>query len=175
MNKLALVLMNGDTFNEYSPFVNCDIYTDYLIDKNLNYFERLNRVGNTIRNIEIEKDCKYDLIYLLNLKKYSLSKIELDFFDKHFKDIITKDSQIYSAEVLHGIFPSECKLTSNMMYMESVPFNFISNFCRFYSTFNKNIKSKSFDNMMYIYTYMCKIKSYNIDKSFTTAFLKNLI
>jgi hypothetical protein len=175
MNKLSLVLMNDNIFNEYPILTNCDIHTDYSIDKNLNYFERLNRIGNTIRSIEIERDCKYDLIYLLNLEKYSLNKIELDFFDKHFKDIITKDSQIYSAEVLHGTFPSECKLTSNMMYMESVPFNFISNFCRFYSTFNKNLKSKSFDNMMYIYTYMCKIKSYNIDKSFTTTFLKKLI
>jgi len=175
MNKLSLVLMNDNMFNDYPTLVNCDIYTDYSIDKNLNYFERLNRIGNTIRNIEIERDCKYDLIYLFNLEKYSLNKIELDFFDNHYKELITKDSQIYSAEVLHGVFPPECRLHSNMMYMESVPFNFISNFYRFYSEFNTNLKTKSIDNMLYIYTYMCKIKSYNIDKSFTIKFLKKLI
>jgi len=175
MNKLSLVLMNDNMFNDYPKLVNCDIHTDYSIDKNLNYFERLNRIGNTIRSIEIERDCKYDLIYLLNLEKYSLNKIELDFFDNHSKELITKDSQIYSAEVLHGVFPPECRLYSNMMYMESVPFNFISNFYRFYSEFNTNLKTKSIDNMLYIYTYMCKIKSYNIDKSFTTKFLKKLI
>ena len=175
MNKLSLVLMNDNMFNDYPTLVNCDIHTDYSIDKNLNYFERLNRIGNTIRSIEIERDCKYDLIYLLNLEKYSLNKIELDFFDNYSKELITKDSQIYSAEVLHGVFPPECRLHSNMMYMESVPFNFISNFYRFYPNFSKHMKTKSIDNMLYIYTYMCKIKSYNIDKSFTTKFLKKLI
>ena len=175
MNKLSLVLMNDNMFNDYPTLVNCDIHTDYSIDKNLNYFERLNRIGNTIRSIEIERDCKYDLIYLLNLEKYSLNKIELDFFDNHSKELITKDSQIYSAEVLHGVFPPECRLHSNMMYMESVPFNFISNFYRFYPEFNQNIKTTSIENMLYIYTYMCKIKLYNIDKSFTSKFLKKLI
>ena len=167
--------MNENIYNEYPTLINCDIHTDYSIDKNLNYFERLNRIGNTIRSIEIERDCKYDLIYLLNLEKYSLNKIELDFFDSHSKELITKDSQINSAEVLHGVFPPECRLHSNMMYMESVPFNFISNFYRFYPNFSKHMKTKSIDNMLYIYTYMCKIKSYNIDKSFTTKFLKKLI
>jgi hypothetical protein len=175
MNKLSLVLMNDNMFNDYPTLVNCDIHTDYSIDKNLNYFERLNRIGNTIRSIEIERDCKYDLIYLFNLEKYSLNKIELDFFNNHSKELITKDSQIYSAEVLHGVFPPECRLHSNMLYMESVPFNFISNFYRFYPNFNKHMKTKSIDNMLYIYTYMCKIKSYNIDKLFTTKFLKKLI
>jgi hypothetical protein len=66
-------------------------------------------------------------------------------------------------------------LNSNMMYMESVPFNFISNFYRFYPEFNQNIKTTSIENMLYIYTYMCKIKLYNIDKSFTSKFLKKLI
>jgi hypothetical protein len=175
MNKLSLVLMNDTMFGNYPQLVNCDIHTDYSIGKNLNYFERLNRIGNTIRSIEVERDCKYDLIYLLNLEKYSLNEIELDFFDSHYKKLNTKDSQIYSAEVLHGVFPPECRLYSNMMYMESVPFNFISNFYRFYSEFNTHLKTKSIDNMLYIYTYMCRIKSYNIDKSFTTKFLKKLI
>ena len=175
MNKLSLVLMNDNIFNEYPILTNCDIHTDYFIDKNLNYFEKLNRIGNTIRSIEVERDCKYDLIYLLNLEKCCLNKIELDFFDVHSKELIIKDSQIYSSEVLHGAFQSECRFNSNMMYMESVPFNFISNFYRFYPEFNQNIKKTSIENMLYIYTYMCKIKLYNIDKSFTSKFLKKLI
>ena len=39
MNKLSLVLMNDNIFNQYPIFTNCDIHTDYSIDKNLNYFE----------------------------------------------------------------------------------------------------------------------------------------
>ena len=175
MNKLSLVLMNDIIGNEYPAFINCDIHTDYYIDRNLNYFERLNRIGNKIRSIEIERDCKYDLIYLLNLEKYSFNDIELNLFDVHSKELNTKDSQIYSAQVVHGTFPPECRLHSNMMYMESIPFNFISNFYRFYPEFNENLKTKSIDNMLYIYTYMCKIKLYNIDKSFTTKFSKKLI
>ena len=35
MNKLSLVLMNDNIFNEYPILTNCDIHTDYFIDKNL--------------------------------------------------------------------------------------------------------------------------------------------
>lgn len=174
MSNLAIILLEVDN-DVLLKFDDCDVYTDFTIDKNLSYFEKLNRIGNKIRSIETNRDAKYNLIYLFNMKKYSIENINEDFFKNHFVNLKTKDSQIYTDNLIHGVFPSECKLSKNMMYMESVPFNFLSNFNRFYETLNKNLKTNSIENMLYIYAYMCKIKLYEIDKNFKIQFFKNLI
>jgi hypothetical protein len=151
------------------------LYYDINYKIELPFFEKLNLIGTDVRKNEIKRDFKYDIIVLVNCKTYSIESIESDWFTNNFAKIDTNAKDIYVDVVSHMLFPPDCKLSYNLMCMESIPFNIISNFNRFYKKMNKHLNSNSIENVLYIYTHMCKLKLYNLSNNIMVKFRKRLI
>lgn len=174
MNKIGLILVNIK-HNPTKEFVNCDIFSDINYDSNLNFFDKLNLIGVAVRKYELVRDSKYDKLIVVDCNYYSIDNIEENWFADTFNNLELSQKEMYTDNVLHMIYPPECRISFKLLCMDSIPFNFISNFGRFYNRMNKHIKSDSEENLLYAYTYMCKIKVYNLDSTIVNKFKKNLI
>lgn len=171
MNKIALVLLNLGTLPT-TEFTNCDVYSDIEYISDLTFLKKLNLIGISIRKYELNRDSKYDKIVTIDCSYYSIHTLDSNWFMDTFGNMNISQKELYTDEVLHMLYPIECTISFKLMCMDSIPFNFVSNFIRFYNAMNKHLKSNSEENLLYAYTYMSKIKVYNLDNNVITKLIK---
>ena len=174
MNKIGLILINSQN-PPTTKFINCDIFSDIDCNSNLDFFSKLNLIGVTIRKNELVRDSKYDKLIVIDCNYYSIDNMDTNWFLDTFENMKISQKEIYTNNVSHMTYPPDCMLSFRLMYMDTIPFNFISNFGRFYNMMNKHLKSNSEENLLYAYTYMCKFKVYNLDTNIVNTLKKNLI
>ena len=164
MCDFAVVILNS---KENISFNGCDVYRDDLYDNSLSIFDKLNRIGIELRETEIKKDKEYELIFVIDAKKYNLLEFPKNWFTQFYINNKLNDCDIYSDDVYTGVNMDLSRLSYSLIITKSIPFNFISNFNRFQLEFERITKKSDVKSALYTFCIHQKLKmfSYNLEIS----------
>lgn len=162
MKDLAIILLNSKTNIE---FENCDVYKDSEYSNDLSIFEKLNLIGILIRNIEMENDKEYKLIFLINENKYNLNEFSKNWFNDFHNNNLLNEHELYSDDVQMGLQMKDSGLSYSFIITHSISFNFISNFSRFQKEFQKITNIENLNCALYAFCVHQKLKmiTYNLN------------
>jgi hypothetical protein len=162
MKDLAIILLNSKTNLE---FENCDVYKDSSYSNELDIFEKLNHIGILVRDIEIENDKEYKLVFIINENKYKLSEFSKNWFNEFYINNLLDEHEIYSDDVNLGLNMKESGLSYSLIISRSISFNFISNFSRFKKEFERltNITNPTVALYTFCVHQKLKMSNYNLE------------